>query len=425
MEKAKQIVDINIKKKNRHIITLIILRLFNVIGTAIIFPLIPNLLINTNSSYYLLNDSTLNQYAFFVQGIILMIYGLFVFLSAPILGQLSDYYGRKRLLNICLLGSAIGYFLFAYSILTLNIWLLIFSRIIDGITGGNIAIIQASMGDISEPKEMKKNISRLSSTIGIGFILGTLLGGLLSSSEIYHLFNPSTPLIFAGVLTLISLYLCSAYLIEAKNNNHNEDDRFSIKKLNPLHSFEIIKSGFKMKELRLFLITLLLFWIGFTTYSNFSNNYLLIRFGFDERGIGYYLATVGIILTICQLFVVPYINRIFSSFKVLKITYLLLSISLVIYAGFIFNVNILYLFLPFFVLLVSIIIVNINIEIMSRTSQENRGKIFGITSSVQSMSQTIAPLLGGIVSTIFYYDSPFYLAAIITFVAAVLLWIWS
>ena len=420
------------KRKNNHIITLMLLMLLNTIGFSIIFPIIPTLFTDTSSEYYFLANSIFENYGFFIQGLVLMIYAVFVFLSAPVLGELSDYYDRKKILNICLFGSAIGYFLFAYSVLTLNIWLLILSRIIDGITGGNISIMQASMGDISNKEDLQKNISKMQAMLGIGFVFGPLLGGILSSSDIYYLFNASTPLIFAGVVSLISIYISNIYLIENKNKSLDKDNyddeyhnknRFSIKKLHPFNSIKIIINGFKMKEIRLFLLTLLLFWIGFAMYTNFSNNFLAIRFDFTERDIGYYFAFTGILMSICQLVLVPRINKRFNSKNILKLTYPIFGIFFIIYAAYIHNLNILlYIYLPLFVLLISLNIVNTNIEIMSHTGEENKGKIFGITSALNSIGQAIAPLIGGIIATIFYYDSPFYLSAIIVFIASILLW---
>jgi MFS family permease len=96
-------------------------------------------------------------------------YSLFAFLSAPVLGQLSDRYGRKPLLLLCVIGTAMS---FVVLVLTQNIWLYLISRIINGITGGNISIIQSIMSDISKTSEERmKKFGLMGMLFGLAFII--------------------------------------------------------------------------------------------------------------------------------------------------------------------------------------------------------------------------------------------------------------
>jgi len=108
-------------KKKKHLNTLSVLMFINMIGFSILLPIIPTLFTNPLGEYYILPGYISNNFNFIMQGVVLMVYALFVFLSSPILGELSDYYGRKKILNICFAGSAAGYFLFAYAVMTHNL----------------------------------------------------------------------------------------------------------------------------------------------------------------------------------------------------------------------------------------------------------------------------------------------------------------
>jgi DHA1 family tetracycline resistance protein-like MFS transporter len=419
-------------KKKRHLTVTTALMFINMIGFSILIPVIPLLFTNPLGEYYILPSYISNHYNFLMQGMILTTYALCVFLSSPVLGELSDYYGRKKILNICFAGSAAGYFLFAYAVLTHNIWILFLSRIIDGITGGNISVLQASIIDVSNEEDRAKNISSRSSVTGIAFIFGPWISGILASKEVYHLFNPSTPFIFAGIISIFAIYLIQKYLIETVSGGNNTESmtddeyhayyKFSLKKLHPLSSLKLFLSGYKMKDIKIFLNLLLLFWLGFGMYSSFSQNFLVLRFNFDVKDIGYYFAYTGILLTLMQIFFVPRISKLFSSKQILNFIFPVFAAMFIIYAGFIFNVFYLLIFIFFFIAGVSLLMVHLNLIIVSHASETERGKVFGISSSVQSLAQVIAPIVGGIASSFFSYAAPFYFAAIFIFFAAILLW---
>src|SRR5689334_16274969 len=111
----------------------------DVLGIGILLPIIPQLLANPHSAYYLLPAGWTFKGGLILLGWLTAIYPLMQFLSTPILGQLSDRYGRKKILSFSIAGTAVGYLLFAIGILIGSLPLLFFSRILDGITGGNLS----------------------------------------------------------------------------------------------------------------------------------------------------------------------------------------------------------------------------------------------------------------------------------------------
>src|SRR3989344_3479623 len=161
----------------------------DLIGFGILIPVVPLLLADPESSYFLLPKGfTVNQ-GYIMLGFLTAMFPLMQFLAAPILGQLSDKFGRKRILAISLFGTCLSYLIFAYAILTRNIPLLFAARAFDGITGGNIAVAQAAIADVTTPANRAKNFGLIGAAFGLGFILGPYIGGKLSDPTVVSWFG--------------------------------------------------------------------------------------------------------------------------------------------------------------------------------------------------------------------------------------------
>lgn len=153
------------------------------------------------------------------------------FVATPALGRLSDRFGRRSLLLICLLGSAIGYFLFGIGG---SLAVLFASRLIDGITGGNVSIASAFIADVSAPHERPKNFALLGMAFGLGFILGPALGGALS---LIHL---AAPAFAAGILALAAAGVGFFVLPESLPVEKRDLRPIQLADLNPLSSIATV-----------------------------------------------------------------------------------------------------------------------------------------------------------------------------------------
>src|SRR5579875_3600069 len=155
---------------NKKIIAfLIVVVLLNTMGMTIIVPVVPFMTLK-----YMSNPKDLAV----VVGWMVSLYGICQLLVAPGLGLLSDRFGRKPILFICLLGSAIGYLLFG---LGGALWILFLGRIIDGLTGGNFSVLFGYLADITEPEERGKYFGMVGGVSGAGFMVGPAIGGLLAN----------------------------------------------------------------------------------------------------------------------------------------------------------------------------------------------------------------------------------------------------
>jgi DHA1 family tetracycline resistance protein-like MFS transporter len=133
-------------------------------------------------------------------------YALCVFLAAPGLGALSDRYGRKPVLLVCLLGSALGYLIFGVGG---ALWVLFAGRILDGLTGGNISTILAFFADITPGQQRAKYFGWAGAAAGAGFIIGPTLGGLLAA------WGYSVPMFFGAAITLLNVAYGALFMPES------------------------------------------------------------------------------------------------------------------------------------------------------------------------------------------------------------------
>src|SRR5688572_25866902 len=156
--------------------------------------------------------------------LMMVIYAAAQFFAAPLLGALSDRYGRRPVLLLSVLGSAFGYYLFGVGG---ALWVLLLSRLIDGITGGNLATASAYIADITPRHERAKSFALLGAAFGLGFILGPALGGLLSQISL------TAPAYAAGTLSLLSAVVGFFVLPESLPREQRTSGPLRLAEVNP------------------------------------------------------------------------------------------------------------------------------------------------------------------------------------------------
>lgn len=372
----------------------------DMLGFGILIPVYP-LLISPGSPYKVTPDGWS-----FTEGLIMLgwlqgIFPLCIFLAAPILGQMSDRWGRRPVLAISIFGTAVGYALFALGIHTANLPLLFASRALDGITGGNQAVAQAAIADVSTPENRAKNFGVIGAAFGLGFIIGPYLGGRLSGpgKDFYGLFTTpgwfgaTTPFLFAAVISLIN---CAQILLVLPETLATKD---STRRLQLNQSFSNIVAGFRSPRLRTVLATAFLYAAGFTFFTTFFGVFLRNNFGFDEGKTGDYFAIVGLFIAFSQAVLVGRIARRLVDWKVLRFSLFGTgAMILVFFASPTSTTFWLYAVIPVLALFQGLSISNTT-SLVSRSAEMGRqGEAMGIYSSVSSLAQVPASVLVGYIT---------------------------
>ena len=242
------------EKKKSSIGTIFFTVFLDLLGLGIIIPILPALLLDPVHGIlpmtYSFSTRTL------IYGFLIASYPLAQFFGAPILGSLADQKGRKKLLLLSLIGTVVGYVIFILGILEGNLYLLFLGRIVDGFTGGNIAIAQSAIADVSTKETKSRNFGLIGMAFGLGFIIGPYIGGKLSDSTIVSWFTYATPFYLTIMLATINVVLVILNFPETLVTKR-------IVKVNLFTGFSNIKKAFTFKELRVMFLVVFLLTVGF------------------------------------------------------------------------------------------------------------------------------------------------------------------
>lgn len=359
------------------------------------------------------------------------IYSICTFLSAPILGQLSDRYGRKPVLGISLVGTAIGYMLFAKGILDKNITMLFISRMIDGLTGGNIAIGRAIIGDVSTKENRTRNFGLVGSMFGLGFVLGPYIGGRLSAPNTAiinfmglnightpHWFNPTTPFWFAAILAFINSLLAFFVLPETFIKRARE-------KLNWTKSLSDIRKAITMPGIKRIMPVSFLFSAGFTFFTTFFGFTMINNIpGFKPSNVADYFSLIGIWIAVFQIVLIPMLSKRFKNYQVLRFSIPGVALS-VLLLRFVHSSTAAILVSPIVPLFVALTMANTIALISSMVSKEIQGEVMGLNSSVEAVAQGIPAILSGYIASIAVWLPNTVSATIITIAAILFIFLYK
>ena len=284
--------------------------MLDVTGLGLILPVLPKLILQLIDG----NISDASRYG----GMLTFTYAIMQFLFAPVLGGLSDQFGRRPVLLFSLLGFALDYLFLSFAP---SIGWLFVGRAVAGITGASFTTATAYIADISNAENRAKNFGMIGAAFGLGFIIGPVIGGLLGS------FGPRVPfMVAAGLSFLNCLY---GYFILPESLSLSNMRKFSIKRANPLGSLMNLKKypGIGGLVISFFLI----YRAAHAVQSNWSF-FTIERFGWDEKMIGISLGVVGLLVAAVQGGLVRVINPKIGNEKSVYFGLLLYAIGLLLFA---------------------------------------------------------------------------------------------
>ena len=371
-----------------------LLTFVNVLGFSILIPILP----------FIVDSYGAPKWVF---GLLITLYSAFQFVGAPILGSMSDSYGRKKILIISQAGTLASWFVFVFALMlpeyqiygiALPLIVIAISRSLDGITGGNSSVANAYVSDITTRKEKGYIFGYLGGIAGIGMIIGPGLGGITATSSLGFLGTLLTSIIISSI-TLVSLIFWLKESHPPEKRVPREKQPLwnllyipgRVKTVNPS---KIVKSIFTVKML---FSSMMGFYIG--TMALF----LIDTFSFNEKELGLFLLIAGAFLAFNQAFVSEKFVKKMGEFPTLLIGLFLCGLGMIALT---FSNN-LYVFISFYYILhlgLSLCFPTFNALISIHADEKKQGAVMGISESIGSFAMAIFPVISAVLYSYIGYE---------------------
>lgn len=260
--------------------------LLDVIGWGIIIPVVPNLIKELIQG----DISEAAKYG----GWLTFSYAITQFIFAPVIGNLSDKYGRRPVLLISLFSFSLDFLLLAFA--PTIFWLFI-GRILSGITGASFTTASAYIADVSTPENRAKNFGLMGAAFGLGFIIGPVVGGLLGQ------FGTRIPFIAAAILCMLNFLY--GYFILPESLDKDKRRPFELKRANPIGAFLHLK---KYPNLIGLIVAIFILYVGSHAVQSNWNYFTMYQFNWDEKMVGISLGIIGLLVGIVQGGLIRWIN---------------------------------------------------------------------------------------------------------------------
>jgi MFS transporter, DHA1 family, tetracycline resistance protein len=343
--------------------------LLDTIGFGLINPVMPKLLVQLTGQDV--------SHAAIQGGFLSFVYAAMQFLWAPVLGNLSDRFGRRPVLLFCIGCLGVDYLIMG-SAPTLG-WLFL-GRAISGMAGASFTPAYAYVADISPPERRAQNFGVISAMFGLGFIIGPALGGLLGQ------YGPRTPFYAAAILSLLNF--CYGIFVLPESLAPERRRRFDWKRANPFGTFRQMKKHPVVLGL---LGALFLWMVANQVFPSTWSYYTKYRFGWSEAMIGASMALVGAIMVTSQMtvlrFLVPRLGE-------RKVALLGITIAAIGYAGFASATAGWMMFAWLATWFFGAIVFPVTNALMShRIAPEAQGELQGAVAGLASLAAIAGPLL--------------------------------
>jgi DHA1 family tetracycline resistance protein-like MFS transporter len=373
--------------------------LIDCIGFGIIIPVLPNLIKELSGR----SLAEASEYG----GLLLVAYAIAQFIFSPVVGGLSDKYGRRPILLISLFGLGIDYIFLSFA--PSMTWLFI-GRIIAGITGASFTTAMAYIADISTPEKKAQNFGMVGVAFGIGFIIGPMIGGLFSHMGLRVPF-----MISAGLALVNWLY---GYFILPESLSKENRRAFSWKRANPVGSMISVS---KYPAIIGLVISLLLLFIASHSVQSNWGFYVMEKFKWDSSMIGYSLSVVGVAVAIVQGGLIRIIIPKIGNRNAIMLGMSLYTIGFLCFAFAPNGLMMMVFILPY--CLAGIGNPAMQTIISNQVPDNAQGEIQGIVTSMQSLGAILGPFAMAYIFAhfidhkgIYFPGAPFIFSAVLTFI---------
>jgi DHA1 family tetracycline resistance protein-like MFS transporter len=283
---------------------LLMVILLDVAGVILVMPILTPLILNAHSG--MLPESASPFARDFLYGLSLSLYPLFMFFSTPILGDLSDRFGRKKILQTCLMGTMLSYLMAAVGIITNQLTLVLISRAIAGLAAGTQPIATAAIIDLSTPKNKTRYLSWVVFMTSLGFIIGPMVGGLSADAHLSRWFTYQTPFFITAAFALtVSLLLQWTYTETAPKKTQQS--------IQLTKGFTLFIAAFAERNFRFVSALFFCFILAWGLYYQTINWFFMEKFQYTVGQMGLFVSFIGIIFAITSSTVSKYVLRLFKS----------------------------------------------------------------------------------------------------------------
>jgi DHA1 family tetracycline resistance protein-like MFS transporter len=361
-------------KITREFATISIIILTEILGWSLILPFLP---------YYALEFGA----SPLVVGFIISTFSIFQFISAPIIGKLSDRYGRKPLLIISQFSTFMGFMILGFAN---SLWMILLSRIVDGLFGSNMTLSNAYVTDITKGKDRAKAFGYLGAVFGIGFFIGPAIGGFLA------LVSYALPSFIAAGMSLVTIFLIVFFLRETV---HVEKEvKLKASDFFPMKDF---LQGVRAKELRNIFLEFFIYLVGFTVVTSTLALYVDAQLGLGPEQVGLLLMIIGGVRVVFQMTLLPKLINRFDERPLIVAGMTLVAVA-VFSLYFVDSIYMMYMGVALFSVGAGITRPMVVSVISKKSGEKSRGKVMGVADSLGSIARIIGPIVGGYVIGSFY-----------------------
>ena len=314
----------------------------------------------------------------FVIGLLMSAYPIVQLVFAPILGKLSDRVGRRPVLLVSLIGTAVGFGIMGLA--PSLAWLFV-GRIIDGITGGNISVAQAYIADVTPPEQRSRGMGLVGAAFGLGYIFGPAIGGFMSPISLAAPFRFAAGLAAANAIALYFL------LPESLSSEHRTKagDRASIA--------QIFEEGGNW-PLKAILMTNFFVIVAFTMLTTSYALFAKHRFDFDARHLGYMFAYVGLLGTVIQAGMIGRLSKLFGD-KAVAITGMIIFMASIFALPASSTIKVLVIGTTGIAIGYNLMLPMISALASKSVGAAWQGRVLGVMASSTSLGRIIGPMLSG------------------------------
>ena len=354
---------------NKRLFSILLVVFIDLLGFSLILPLLPYYAETFNASQ-------------FQTGLLIAVYALMQLIGAPILGRLSDRFGRRPILLVSIFGTFLGFLLLGFAN---ALWMLFAARILDGVTGGNLSVAQAYISDVTAAKNRARGLGLIGAAFGVGFIIGPVTGGLLSQ------FGYNVPAFVAAGLSLFNFILIFAWLPESLSAEKRQQLGGQKK---PSVTLDALVTALKRPFTGSLLITRFFFGLAFAIFQSIFSLYALAKFNLSARDTGFVLTYVGVLSVIVQGFLVGKLTARFREDVLITVSVALMAVSLL---GWALAPSVFWLLVVLTPTSLSGGLLNtlLSSTLTKAVAPQEIGGILGLSASVESSTRIIAPILGG------------------------------